>query len=142
MKQCPQCRRTYSDETLNFCLDDGSILLDGPGAGDNVTEVLHGLETSEGPTRVYDPSDKDRTDLLDSSQRLSKGRAYLLAFCGIILISAILSAGFWLYRPSQSKQITSIAVLPFSNESGTPDAEYLSDGIADSLINSLSKIRA
>ena len=141
MKQCPQCRRTYSDETLNFCLDDGSILLDGPGAGDNVTEVLHGLETSEGPTRVYDPSDKDRTDLLDSSQRLSKGRAYLLAFCGIILISAILSAGFWLYRPSQSKQITSIAVLPFSNESGTPDAEYLSDGIADSLINSLSKIQ-
>ena len=24
MKQCPKCKRIYSDETLNFCLDDGS----------------------------------------------------------------------------------------------------------------------
>src|SRR5687768_4529638 len=34
MKRCPECRRDYSDETLNFCLDDGSPLLDGPGAID------------------------------------------------------------------------------------------------------------
>lgn len=27
MKQCPQCRRTYSDETLSFCLEDGSPLV-------------------------------------------------------------------------------------------------------------------
>ncbi|MCB1023479.1 MAG: hypothetical protein KDB79_03760 [Acidobacteria bacterium] len=26
MKICPKCRKSYSDETLNFCLDDGSIL--------------------------------------------------------------------------------------------------------------------
>ena len=26
MKVCPQCNKTYSDETLNFCLDDGSVL--------------------------------------------------------------------------------------------------------------------
>src|SRR5688572_20549952 len=26
MKQCPECKRTYGDETLNFCLDDGSRL--------------------------------------------------------------------------------------------------------------------
>src|SRR5881396_2190283 len=26
MKQCPQCKRTYSDETITFCLVDGSIL--------------------------------------------------------------------------------------------------------------------
>src|SRR4029079_11696941 len=25
MKQCPQCRRDYSDD-LNFCLEDGSVL--------------------------------------------------------------------------------------------------------------------
>jgi hypothetical protein len=29
MKRCPQCRRIYADETLNFCLDDGSRLIDG-----------------------------------------------------------------------------------------------------------------
>jgi TolB-like protein/Flp pilus assembly protein TadD len=36
--------------------------------------------------------------------------------------------------------ITSIAVLPFANETGDPSAEYLSDGISESLINSLSQL--
>lgn len=36
--------------------------------------------------------------------------------------------------------ITSIAVLPFANNTGDPNAEYLSDGISESLINSLSKL--
>lgn len=26
MKKCPECSRTYSDETLSFCLDDGALL--------------------------------------------------------------------------------------------------------------------
>lgn len=35
---------------------------------------------------------------------------------------------------------TSIAVLPFINDSGNADNEYLSDGMTDSLINSLSRL--
>lgn len=30
MKRCPECRRDYYDDTLSFCLDDGSPLLEGP----------------------------------------------------------------------------------------------------------------
>jgi hypothetical protein len=26
MKQCPRCMRTYTDENLNFCLEDGELL--------------------------------------------------------------------------------------------------------------------
>ena len=26
MKKCPECSRTYSDDTLSFCLEDGSLL--------------------------------------------------------------------------------------------------------------------
>ncbi len=42
--------------------------------------------------------------------------------------------------PKTSKAIDSIAVLPFSNLSGDPDMDYLSDGITDSLINSLAQV--
>ena len=37
-------------------------------------------------------------------------------------------------------QIESIAVLPFKNETGNPDVDYLSDGVTESLINSLSQL--
>ena len=36
--------------------------------------------------------------------------------------------------------IDSLAVLPFVNSSGDPDTEYLSDGIAESLINNLAQL--
>ena len=41
----------------------------------------------------------------------------------------------------QSKTIDSLAVLPFENASGDPDTAYLSDGIAESLINTLAQLR-
>jgi hypothetical protein len=28
MKQCPRCNQTYSDDQLNFCLNDGELLTD------------------------------------------------------------------------------------------------------------------
>lgn len=40
MKRCPECRRDYIDETLKYCLDDGSVLLDGPGSDEARTAML------------------------------------------------------------------------------------------------------
>jgi eukaryotic-like serine/threonine-protein kinase len=60
-----------------------------------------------------------------------------------ILILAAVGLGFWYFsdRFSNTTQIESIAVLPFENAGGNEDAEYLSDGIAESLINSLTELR-
>jgi pimeloyl-ACP methyl ester carboxylesterase len=40
MKQCPDCKRTYSDETLNFCLDDGSRLVSITVSDESPTAVF------------------------------------------------------------------------------------------------------
>jgi TolB-like protein/Tfp pilus assembly protein PilF len=43
--------------------------------------------------------------------------------------------------PKLSKTIDSLVVLPFVNESNDPDADYLGEGIAETIINTLSAIR-
>jgi serine/threonine protein kinase/Flp pilus assembly protein TadD len=44
-------------------------------------------------------------------------------------------------RVVRAKAIDSLVVLPFVNESGDPDADYLGQGIAEAIINTLSQIR-
>jgi eukaryotic-like serine/threonine-protein kinase len=43
-------------------------------------------------------------------------------------------------RSMRDAPIDSLAVMPFENMGGDPDTEYLSDGITESLINSLSRV--
>jgi serine/threonine protein kinase/Tfp pilus assembly protein PilF len=58
------------------------------------------------------------------------------------LLSLVLAVcGFFGYKYlSPTKQIETIAVMPFINESGNADVEYLSDGMTETLIKSLSQL--
>src|SRR5262245_12633175 len=57
MKRCPQCNRTYSDDALSFCLDDGSPLVSAtaPSSFDPSATVQYpqGRDTSPPPTIAY-----------------------------------------------------------------------------------------
>src|SRR6266480_2086779 len=59
MKRCPQCNRTYTDDALSFCLDDGSPLTiaSGPPPSDATTTVQYppARDTTPQPTIAYNP---------------------------------------------------------------------------------------
>jgi TolB-like protein/DNA-binding winged helix-turn-helix (wHTH) protein/Flp pilus assembly protein TadD len=69
-------------------------------------------------------------------------RGVLLLLATLLATAIIVSySAYSRYLAGGSKAgITSIAVLPFANNTGDPNAEYLSDGISESLINSLSQL--
>ena len=148
MKQCPQCSRTYTDETLNFCLDDGEWLLaDDEPATAILSEpgaVATRSQGDESPTR-YQIHTTDKTAVLPAEGTGFNQRSFVRkhSFWFAVGVIALLVAGVFGYRYFRLEpgdQINSIAVMPFVNESGNPELEYLSDGMTETLISKLSKV--
>jgi len=105
-----------------------------------------GSEVSKGAAPQVNGASSD-TDMVAGAETVGSG--FKRHHRGVLLVVAALFAttivvfyiGYSRYRARGSKAgITSIAVLPFLNETGDPNAEYLSDGISESLINSLSQL--
>ena len=108
MKRCPQYRRDYFDDTLSFCLEDGSALIQG----------LSGIHSTQPPS-FDSPTMIHSTTAPDSEPPTS----------------------FLHVNANRVSNESAIAVLPFTNMSRDEDAEYLSDGLAEELLNVLSKIK-
>jgi TolB-like protein/Tfp pilus assembly protein PilF len=135
MKRCPKCSREY-DVSMSFCLDDGAELLYGPASAsdcESATAILRDTASpGEEKTRVFEP--------VATTATVSKRNSIIVGTIGLILVTLLGIGSYWYFGRPSSKQIDSIAVMPFVNESGNPDVEYLSDGMTDSLINSLSTL--
>ncbi|MEO6334837.1 MAG: tetratricopeptide repeat protein [Pyrinomonadaceae bacterium] len=159
MKRCPECLRDYYDDSLRFCLDDGIALVDGQGtkalkrtapdaseSGEPATEILTDLPATGAQTR----RENDRADLnltdptanypgnAKAATAGSRNRFVVVGVGILVLVAGIL--GYRYVSDLRSKPIESIAVMPFVNDSGNGDLEYLSDGMTEALINSLSRI--
>jgi serine/threonine protein kinase/Tfp pilus assembly protein PilF len=57
-------------------------------------------------------------------------------------VVAVMAAvfGYYYYSAKNAEPIDSVAVLPLVNVNNDPNVDYLSDGLSDSLINSLSRL--
>jgi serine/threonine-protein kinase len=98
-----------------------------PNRDENKTQIL--------PAATLDETNRTTTNQTVASHPTKK---YLAIALAVLLVSAI---GFFGYRSfAPNKQIESIAVMPFVNESGNADVEYLSDGMTETLISSLSQL--
>jgi adenylate cyclase len=89
------------------------------------------------------PEGITRTEFAEELPRKSaRSRAWIF----VVIVAGAMSVGvFFLGRNTSSRQSTqlsakSIAVLPFANQNRDPDTDYLSDGIPESIINSLSQL--
>ncbi|MEQ1644038.1 MAG: tetratricopeptide repeat protein [Pyrinomonadaceae bacterium] len=159
MKRCPECRRDYYDDTLLYCLEDGNALVQGsvPSPDGPATAILPSSSApGEDPTRAQIHTTEQtavlprgaeaepQENLSDSTekQNFSANRAAkpLITVAAAVVL---LVGGFFGYRYfgiGGSAAINSIAVMPFENRNSDADTDYLSDGLAESVIYRLSQI--
>jgi len=157
MKRCPACNRIETDDALVFCRTDGTALVNDssslgsetgtarPGSAPAATEIETSIlpyttdaamSRGTGPTTVLPAQPPSSTT---RELKTSKRRWVLIA--GVLLIAAVFTVAGYFYLTRKDKAaIQSIAVMPFVNESGNADVEYLSDGMTETLISSLSQL--
>ena len=113
-----------------------------------------GIETTVTPSIKSETTGTTRGDDTQSQSSTTASKASSAEYvvtgikqhrlaAAIMLLALLGSASFfayYLYARSTETAIESIAVMPFSNESGKTDAEYLSDGMTETLITSLSQL--
>jgi serine/threonine protein kinase/Tfp pilus assembly protein PilF len=108
-----------------------------PASGEGPT-ALHQGERPPSPPAGYQ---RNQHRSWSTSSEIKQHRRSFVIAIAVLLLSAT-GFGYWFFVPhsSNTPQIESIAVMPFANVSGNADVEYLSDGMTESLINSLSQL--
>jgi DNA-binding winged helix-turn-helix (wHTH) protein/TolB-like protein/Flp pilus assembly protein TadD len=96
-----------------------------------------GESYSNGPVEVAQPTRSTAYDIPDekSSRRLATALLPLA-----VLLTVAVAVYFWYSARRDTRTINSVAVLPLTNATKDPNAEYLSDAISGNLINSLSQL--
>lgn len=108
MKRCSKCHRAYEDDTLRFCLEDGSPLFDARDSDAPATEILPARGT---PTlKSTGPTVPSYQALNRPSPEIREGRSSnpVLTFGVIAIVCLLLAlvaiAGFFVFRQSREKE--------------------------------------
>ncbi len=94
-----------------------------------------------GPTGIVVPQPSSDAALAIGIVQRHKTGTVVAAVVLVLLVASVIGGRMWVARRGGGP-IESIAVLPFVNGSGSPDADYLSDGLTDTITNSLSQIHS
>jgi hypothetical protein len=77
---------------------------------------------------------------IDLHQTVGRRQKYTLLGVGLLALLVVSLLTFGYLRQARGRQINSVAVMPFVNESGDAQVEYLTDGMTDTLIRSLYEL--
>ena len=155
MKRCPQCNRVETDQALKFCRVDGATLVvDSDSVSDEAGTMRlgSGSVSSEIKTNLL-PNQTDAAMTRDTAASTvihalaipmttrgltkPKPRRVVFALVAVVILGFVIGGYFYFWRKTTAA-IQSIAVMPFINDSGNAEVEYLSDGMTETLIKSLS----
>jgi Tol biopolymer transport system component len=134
MKRCPECRRNYFDETLLYCLDDGTQLLEGPGTAEQPTAILSGGgEDSDAATRRFTQATADAgaTRVLGSTSQPAVGsRKWIYVAAAGALVLVVAAIAYFTLRPKTAVDNTprAIKLERVTSEGKTSAAAISPDG--------------
>ncbi len=71
MKKCPLCNRTYSDETLSFCLEDGSLLSASYNLQEEQETVFRPVKIIDTPAKFFLPDEHNEIPTVFSNKNVN-----------------------------------------------------------------------
>lgn len=133
IKHCPKCGRGYSDETLNFCLDDGEWLVGGTSLSESATAIL----SERRAVATLFPGEPKALPPAKSS--FTWQRVALVALIAAFAVAAVV---VWNQREQNATtKIDTLAVLPLQPLDSDEDTRALGLGLTDALITKLGSLR-
>jgi len=152
-KRCPVCSHIETDYENTFCTEDGTTLVwDHEGVSSQGNEqiviVAPGLSSSAG-SQTFEELRKAtaKTVILsfgnatNTKREVSHTKRFRIGVIVALALVVILAAiAYRNLARNNNVVVGSLAVLPFLNVDADQNLEYLSDGMTDTLINSLSQL--
>jgi serine/threonine-protein kinase len=109
---------------------------------ENPTQMYASHAPTQGGSAANTQGVTTSSSSLEYAVTQAKSHKLATALVGLVLLGALLTVGYFVFnsKSGNRNEINSIAVLPFVNEGGNSDVEYLSDGMTETLIKSLSNL--
>jgi hypothetical protein len=136
MKRCPKCDRKYQDDTLRFCLEDGTKLSEARDSNPPATEVMpsRAMPTLKASGSTV-PSYRSGGELLPPERERRQSNAILTV--GVVVIAVLLlalvglAAYFVLRQPSDTVVKTDPSGMPTSKTGSNQNANPPKSGSPD-----------